>query len=287
MTASNDAVSRIRTARSTLFVPATRPDRIAKALTSEADLVIVDLEDAVAPEDKAAAREALEQCLDEMPQASLCVRINAPGSEHFDADLDLCARLAGVTALMVSKAEFATPLKQAAALGRPLWPLIESAAGLDWINELAAVEGVERLSFGALDLALDLALESGTPGAEAILDQARYQLVLHSRLAGLAPPMAGVSPVLDDDALLHDMALRARQMGFGGMLCIHPCQLGPVHRVFTPDAEQLAWAQKIVTAAQTQGGAFRVDGEMVDAPVIERARRLLARADRPSRGTGA
>ena len=285
MTVSNEAASLMRQARSALFVPATRPDRIKKALDGEADLVIIDLEDAVALEDKSSAREMLEQSLEEAPRVSLCVRINAPGSEHFDADLDLCARLSGVSMIMVPKAESAMALQQAAALGRPLWSLIESAAGLDWIAEIAAVEGVERLSFGALDLALDLGLESDTPSAEAILDQARYQLVLHSRLAGLAPPMAGVSPVLDDDEALHGMALRARQMGFGGMLCIHPRQLESVHRAFTPDAEQIAWAQKIVTAARTQGGAFRVDGQMVDAPVIERARRLLARVDPSSTGT--
>lgn len=278
MTAFNEAVSLMRQARSALFVPATRPDRIAKARDSEADLVIVDLEDAVALEDKALARDALEQTLEEVPQARLCVRINAPGSEHFDADLDLCARLTGVSMIMVSKAESAMALRQVAALDRPLWPLIESASGLDWIAELAAVEGVERLSFGALDLALDLDLESDTPGAEAILDQARYQLVLQSRLAGLAPPMAGVSPVLDDDEALHDTARYARQMGFGGMLCIHPRQLAPVHRAFTPGPEQLEWAQKVLAGAQTHGGAFRVEGQMVDAPVIERARRLLTRA---------
>ncbi|WP_299260128.1 CoA ester lyase [uncultured Kushneria sp.] len=278
MTVSIEMASRMRQARSALFVPATRPDRITKACDSEADLVIVDFEDAVALEDKALARELLEQYLEETPEVTLCVRINAPGSEYFDADLDLCARLPAVSGIMVPKAEATTPLEQAAALGRPLWPLIESAAGLDWIAELAAVEGVERLSFGALDLALDLDLESDTPGAEAVLDQARYQLVLHSRLAGLAPPMAGVSPELDDDEALHATALRARQMGFGGMLCIHPRQLAPVHRAFTPGIEQLEWAQRVLTGAQTQGGAFRVDGQMVDAPVIERARRLLARS---------
>ncbi|WP_438764748.1 HpcH/HpaI aldolase/citrate lyase family protein [Kushneria sp. TE3] len=276
-TTSIDAAECIRTARMALFVPATRFDRIGKALASEADLVIVDLEDAVAPEDKVLAREYLEQFVEESPDVALCVRINAPDSEHFDTDLDLCARLPGVAAIMVPKAEAATRLKQAAALDRPLWPLIESAAGLEWIDEIAAVDGVERLSFGALDLALDLDLESDTPGAEAILDQARYQLVLHSRLAGLAPPMAGVSPVLDDDDALYTTAQRARQMGFGGMLCIHPCQLAPVLQAFMPDAEQLEWARRVLEGAQTQGGAFRVDGQMVDAPVIERARRLLAR----------
>ncbi len=278
MATSIEAASRMRAARSALFVPATRPARIAKALASEADLVIVDFEDAVAADEKVLAREALEQLLEETPDARLCVRINAPGSEHFDADLDLCARLPAITEIMVPKAEDATLLKQAAALGRPLWPLIESAEGLEWMADLAAIEGVERLSFGALDLALDLNLESGTPGAEAVLDQARYQLVLHSRLAGLAPPMAGVSPVIDDEDAIQASALRARQMGFGGMLCIHPRQLAAVHEAFTPEAAQLEWAQRVITAAEVHGGAFRVDGQMVDAPVIERARRLLARA---------
>ncbi|WP_106476303.1 HpcH/HpaI aldolase/citrate lyase family protein [Phytohalomonas tamaricis] len=268
-----------RPVRSALFVPATRPERIPKALASGADAVIVDLEDAVAADAKQQARDALEAFLTHHPEARLFVRVNSPDSVEYEADLALCARHEAVAGLVVAKAERADALQCALSCcpRRPLCPLIESARGLANVAEIAAVDGVERLSFGAFDLALDLDLLDGHEGAEAILDQARYALIIQSKVAGLAAPLAGVEAEISDTDSIARAARRARAMGFGGMLCIHPAQLEPVHRAFSATPEELSWAHRVIAADNGAQGAFSVDGQMVDAPIIARARRILAR----------
>ncbi|MCI0592985.1 citrate lyase subunit beta/citryl-CoA lyase/(S)-citramalyl-CoA lyase [Chromohalobacter marismortui] len=265
--------------RSILFVPATRPERIAKALASEADAVIVDLEDAVAESDKESAREALDAFLMHHPQTRLMVRINAPGTLYYEADLALGARQAAITHLVIPKAESCQALEKAAASGKPIWPLIETARGLLALSSLVHVAGVERLNFGALDMSTELGLIPDTPGARQILDQARYQLVIHSYAAGLAPPIESPHQAIDDTDAVAQAATRAREMGFAGMLCIHPSQLPTVNQTFLPNEAEVAWAKEIVKSANLQGGAFSVNGQMVDAPVVARAQRILAKHD--------
>lgn len=264
--------------RSALFVPATRPERIAKALASGADAVIVDLEDAVPESLKVEARANLETFLADNPAARLLVRINAPGHAGQAADIELCRRHAGVVGVLLPKVESATQVALAAASGKPVWPIIESAQGLLQLPAIARAEGVERLSFGGLDLGLDLGLASGTEAAERILDQARYSILLHSRAADLAPPLDSVFPAIQDQLGLKRATQDARDMGFGGLLCIHPSQLAVVHQALMPGAEELAWAQRVMAAGACGEGVFVVDGQMVDAPVLGRARRLLERA---------
>ncbi|SDL05054.1 citrate lyase subunit beta / citryl-CoA lyase [Modicisalibacter muralis] len=262
--------------RSALFVPATRAERIPKALASGADAVIVDLEDAVGEADKRSARQALEVFLKDTPDATFHVRINASTSRHFEDDLALCRRHDGIRGIVVPKAESVATLERVATCNKPLWPLIETARGLLALASLVDVAGVERLSFGALDLGLELGLTPGSEGAERLLDQARYQLRVHSTAAGLAAPLESVHPSIDDSQSIRLAAIRARDMGFAGMLCIHPRQLEPIHRAFSPSLTELAWAQRVLEAAERSHGAFSVDGQMVDAPVIERARRIMA-----------
>lgn len=264
--------------RTALFVPATRPDRIPKALASGADAVIVDLEDAVAENLKAAARNHLDAFLAADPSARVLVRINAAGHAQQGEDLKVCAAHSGVTGVLLPKVESAAQVADAAACGKPVWPIIESARGLAVLAEIAAAAGVERLSFGSLDLGLDLGLASGTPGAERILDQARYALLLQSRLAQLAPPLDSVFPDIKNLHGLAQFVTDARDMGFGGMLCIHPSQVAVVHETLMPSADELAWAQRVLAAGASGDGVFVVDGQMVDAPVLGRARRLLQRA---------
>ncbi|WP_110648947.1 HpcH/HpaI aldolase/citrate lyase family protein [Salinicola peritrichatus] len=264
--------------RSALFVPANRPERIPKALAAGADIVIVDLEDAVAPEAKADARQALGDYLQANADAGLWIRINAAESTEFDADLAFCHGRPGIAGLVVPKAETAESLARVAELGYPLIALIESAAGLQALSALSQVEGVERLSFGALDLSVDLGIEPGSEGGDWILDQARYQIVLHSRLAGLAPPIETVHPEFRNPEVAENAARRAAEMGFGGMLCIHPQQVEAVHRGLAPSAEKLDWARRVIAAADNDAGAVQVDGQMIDAPVVMRARRLIQRA---------
>ncbi|EME02245.1 CoA ester lyase [Pseudomonas stutzeri] len=264
--------------RSALFVPATRPERIPKALASGADAVIVDLEDAVAENLKAEARGNLDAFLAANSDARVLVRINAPTHAEQAADLALCARHAGVAGVLLPKVESAVQVALAASCGKPVWPIVESARGLANLAEIAHAQGVERLSFGALDLGLDLGLANGTAGAERMLDQARYALLLQSRLVGLAAPLDSVFPDIKNLEGLARAAADARDMGFGGLLCIHPSQVAVVHETLMPSAAELDWAQRILAAGASGDGVFVVDGQMVDAPVIGRARRLLQRA---------
>lgn len=264
--------------RSALFVPATRPERIPKALASGADAVIVDLEDAVAESLKAEARDNLENFLAATPDARVLVRINAPTHPEQAADLALCARHPGVVGVLLPKVESAVQVALAAGCGKSVWPIIESARGLAHLAEIAQAQGVERLSFGSLDLGLDLGLASGSAAAERILDQARYALLLQSRLAGLAAPLDSVFPDIKNLLGLAQAVADARDMGFGGLLCIHPGQVAVVHETLMPSAAELDWAHRILAAGASGDGVFVVDGQMVDAPVIGRARRLLQRA---------
>lgn len=263
--------------RSYLFVPADRPERIAKALASGADAVIVDLEDAVAPQAKADARAALAQWLESAnlaPAVPLLVRINAPGTAWFDADLALCGRSATIGGVMCPKAERVTDLDtvRRAAPGRALIPLIETAEGFDNLRALAGAAGVQRLAFGSIDFQLDLGI--GGDGAELLFF--RSQLVLASRLASRAAPIDGVTTALDDDAPVARDAQAARRLGFGAKLCIHPRQVAAVHAGFTPRDEEVEWARRVLAAVERSGGAaVAVDGKMVDRPVLLRARAVL------------
>lgn len=260
--------------RTALFVPADRPDRFAKALASGADAVIVDFEDAVVDAHKGRARALLREFLDATPGAGVWVRINMAGHSEHASDLELCGH-PGVIGVVVPKAQDVKQLAQVAALGKPVWPIIESAQGLAALDALARVPGVERLTFGGLDLSLDLGMTPGTGGAERMLDQARYALLVQSRLAGLQAPLDTVFPDLANEQGLQEFARNAGHMGFAGMLCIHPRQVSSVHAALAPSTADLNWARRVVAGAANDG-AFTVDGQMVDAPVIERARRLLA-----------
>lgn len=273
-----------------LFVPATRPERIAKALASGAGAVVVDLEDAVAPGEKAAARTALlaaVKALEPAQRARLLVRTNAAGTPwHSDDVAAVAACVAqGLAGAMLAKAESAAVLAAVArALGPQglLVPLVESNAGLDALDALAQAPQVVRLAFGHLDFQVDLGLECAADEAELL--PVRLALVRASRRAGLAAPVDGVTTATDGLARLAEDTARSRRMGFGGKLCIHPAQVAPVQAAFAPDPAALAWARRVLDEAPAHGGAvFRLDGRMVDAPVLALAARLLARAgDQPT-----
>lgn len=267
-----------RNLKTMLFVPATRPERIAKALASGAGAVIVDLEDAVPPDLKESARQSLEDFLRNHNGPGIYVRINARGTDGFGGDVALCARHEKVTGIMLPKAESPEDIMALSHAGKPVIPLIESARGLSALSAIAATPAVERLSYGGLDLSDDLGIEGNTEGAERILDQCRYQILVSSRAAGLLPPFDTVFPVFEDEQAVTARARRARNMGFAGMLCIHPRQIAAVQAGFAPDADQVEWANKVMEAAQSGSGAFKVDGQMVDAPVIAMAKTILDRA---------
>lgn len=264
--------------RTALFVPGSRPERFVKALASGADAVIVDFEDAVEASLKAQARDNLEAFLGANPEARVRVRVNAAGDPEQAADLELCRRLPGVIGILLPKAERAMQVRIAASCGKPVWPLIESARGLLALGEIAACEGVERLTFGGLDLALDIGMSSGTQAAAMVYDQVRLSLLLHSRVNDLQPPLDTVFPAFDDAEGFAATIRHGRDLGLLGALCIHPKQVDVAHAALAPSADELDWAQRVVAAAQSGAAAFQVDGQMVDAPVLGRARRLLASA---------
>lgn len=261
-------------ARSWLFVPGDCPDRFAKAAASGADLVVCDLEDAVAAEVKASARAAVAQWL--ARDGLACVRVNATGTAFHDGDVAALSGLPGLRAVMVPKAEDPRRLAElSAALGpkTALVALIETALGVHRAYDLAAAPGVARLAFGSIDFALDVAAED----AQTPMLFARSTLVLASRVAKIAPPVDGVTTALDDLSLAEADANAALSLGFGGKLCIHPRQVHAVNAAFTPTAEDVRAARRIVDSL-TDRGADRLDGQMVDAPVVERARRTLRSA---------
>lgn len=258
-----------------LFVPGNRPERFGKALASGADQVIIDLEDAVAPADKSAARDAIRTSLD--PDFPAAVRINSADSEWFEHDLSLCS-LPGVAAVVLPKAASVADVARVRAAGAPMvLALIESAEGLANARALAAADGVSRLMFGSIDFSVDLGIE----GDERELDAFRSELVLASRLAGIAPPVDGVTTAIDDTEVLRRDTLRGKRFGFSGKLCIHPRQLAIVHAAFLPSNDEVHWAMSVLDAArQAGGGAVAVDGKMVDKPVMMRAERILQAASR-------
>ena len=269
-------------ARSFLFVPANRPERYAKALASGAGAVIIDLEDAIAPDDKPTARAQLEAGFTGIPMADrarVLVRINASGTAWHSTDLALVDKLAhlGLAGVVLPKAESPDQLAHvAASVGQAcaLLPMIESAAGLEAINQIARSPQVARLLFGNLDFQADLGMACGPDEAE--LQPVRMALVLASRSAGLAPPVDGVTAATGDLEQVQKDAERSRRSGFGARLCIHPAQVAVVNAALAPTAAELDWAQRVLQASSdTQSGVFTLDGRMVDAPVLLLARRML------------
>ena len=268
------------TARTYLFVPGNRPERFAKALASGADAVVLDLEDAVAADAKAAARSAIAAwaaTADDVERQRTVLRINDAESPLFGDDLRLLVST-GLRQVMLPKADSAAAVAAlcAALPGASVLALIETARGVQQVDAVAASPGVTRLVFGTLDLALDLDLDIAEHADG--LAHAASRLVLASRLAGLAAPVAGVTPQIDDEArLLADLAW-SRRFGFGAKLCIHPKQVAPIHAALAPSAQALDWARRVLDADAAQPGAAKLDGRMVDRPVVLQALRMLQRA---------
>jgi citrate lyase subunit beta/citryl-CoA lyase len=257
-----------------LFVPGDRPERFAKAVNAGAQCIILDLEDAVAAEDKARARDCVAQ--HGIEAAPVLVRINGAGTPWFDADLSMLreARIAGV---MIPKAASPSVVDAVvtAAGTTAIVPLVESAAGLGNLGALLSARHVVAAAFGSIDLAADLGCEDDW---EPLL-AARSALVLQSRLAGIAPPVDGVTVATDDAPLVGQAAKRAQALGFRGKLAIHPKQLAPIRAAFRATGAERDWASRVLAAVERDPrGALTVDGCLVDLPVIERARRIAAEA---------
>lgn len=262
--------------RSYLFVPGDRPERFDKALASGAHAVILDLEDAVQPERKPQAREAVRQWLAQAQQP-VWVRINPSDTSWYEEDCSLLA-LPAVRGVMLPKAQAVPSLQRLTAQlreGQHVIPLVESVAGWFEALALARVPGVLRLAFGSVDFMSD----SGIQGEGDEMNSVRTQLVLVSKLAGIQAPIDGVSVAIDDAVQLDADVRRSRRFGFGAKLCIHPKQVAGVHTGFAPTAAEVAWARRVVEAlAAGPLGAITVDGKMVDKPIALLAQAILAEA---------
>jgi citrate lyase subunit beta/citryl-CoA lyase len=269
-------LTRAAAARSLLFVPGDRPDRFAKATSSGADLVLLDLEDAVAAERKDVAREHVVEAL--ATGHPYAVRINALDTPFVRDDVEALSDERCV--VMVPKAESAERMRDLAAQLRPgsaLLALVETARGVLSAASLAAAPNVLRLALGTFDLATELFIASDDRDA---LASARGHLVLASASAGLAGPIDGVTGNIRDETTLRDDLQFARRLGFTGKLCVHPSQVAVVNDLLQPAAAQVAWAQRVLQAdadARAAGSAVATaDGQLVDKPVVDLARRIQA-----------
>jgi citrate lyase subunit beta/citryl-CoA lyase len=264
-------------ARSWLFVPATRPDRFAKAAASGADRIIIDLEDAVGVETKDAARDALPEA--SIPQSvPVYVRVNAASTAWFQRDLAVVAslRITGILLPKVdSQADVARAVNRLPSEFRVV-PIIETASGAWNVLAVAQSPNVERLVFGALDFQLDTGMydEGGT------FDFIRSRVTVASRVAKIAAPVDSVCLSINDDALIAADAARGRRFGCCGKLCIHPNQVRVSNATFRPTDDEIEWAKSVLAerASRPADAVFSHRGALVDRPVIERANQIVTLA---------
>ena len=280
------------TPRSYLFVPATSGRKIEKAYGSAADAIIIDLEDAVAVSEKPAARAALATLVPTVPARPTWIRVNAVETDFCFADLQACCR-GGITGVLLPKLESAEQVRMVdwvlgnleKAQGLPvrgieLAGIVETAVGLQQVGDIAAASPrLRRLMFGAVDLAADLGIDtSDDVGATG---HARFAIACASRAAGLEPPVDTAYIDIPNLEGLRATTMRARALGYTGKACIHPAQIPVVNEVFTPSDTEVEWARQVVGAFETAErnglAAIKLDGQMIDYPVVEKARLLLAR----------
>jgi citrate lyase subunit beta/citryl-CoA lyase len=284
--------------RSFLFTPANVARRVEKALTLTADAVILDLEDSVAPSDKAASRKRIVEALERPRRCLLYVRVNAPSTPYCYGDLVETVRK-GIDGVVIPKIESAADLHAIDWLlanlerehGMPeasldLMPQIETATGVQRVDRIVQARSlrpyrapwrVKRLAFGAADYAHDLGL-SPTLQEDELAD-ARARIVLSSRAAGIENPIDSPWFHFKEPVAFAAALERSRRGGFQGRCCVHPDQIELVNAAYTPAAEEVAAAERIVAAfreAESRGaGAIQVDGQMVDYPILYRAQALL------------
>jgi citrate lyase subunit beta / citryl-CoA lyase len=277
-------------ATSYLFVPGNRPERFDKALSCGADVVIIDLEDAVPEQDKPYARDETRHWLDWhraqrtgiLESGRIVVRVNAATSPSIGDDLEML-RLAPTVGVMLAKTESAMQIAQVVTgvdsneKSLPfIIPLVETALAILNIREIAAAPRVQRLAFGTHDYIAELGLSGDKRG----LMMPASQIAVASKAAGIVAPIGGVTTDISSAERFGEDLDFDRACGFGAKLCIHPVQVGMLHAAMAPSEQDLQWAQRVIAASSVAGGAMRVDGAMVDRPVILKAQAILARAEK-------
>lgn len=257
-----------------LFTPGNRPERFEKGWAASGGRLILDLEDAVASELKAVARESVCHWLHNTGNQPL-VRVNAIDSPQQADDLAVLGglRVAGVIVPKVNGPRDLDNVR-AAWPSAALFPLIETAQGLEAATLIARAPGVCQLLLGALDLHAECDIEFPHT---ALLEHARLRLMLASRAAKLASPIDSPHPAVRELGEVARDAQAAARLGFAGKLCIHPAQIACVRDAFRPSEAQLEWARAVIAAGSTHAGAVQVRGQMVDAPVVVWAKAVLSR----------
>ncbi|MCX4701569.1 CoA ester lyase [Streptomyces sp. NBC_01373] len=267
-----------------LYVPGDRPHLVTKALTAGADVVVVDLEDAVAPDRKEYARQATAERLSERQPVPVHVRVNALDGPLAAADLTAVAALPGVCGLRLPKVtspEQIVRVAEATAPGDggapPLHALLETALGIERAHAIASAHPALRgIALGETDLRADLGVRE-----DAGLDWSRSRVVVAARAAGLAPPPQSVHPDIRDLDTLAASCAHGRTLGFLGRGALHPRQLPVIERAYLPTAREIEEAETIVKAAVTDQGAQALpDGTFIDAAVVAAAQRTLSLARR-------
>jgi citrate lyase subunit beta / citryl-CoA lyase len=284
-------MSSVRDARSLLFVPGTRPDRFDRAVASGADAVILDLEDSIAPAEKEFARGAVQRWLE--TGQSAVIRINAYGTPWHDDDLCVAARAQCPVLLpKADRIDTLTAVRSRLPQDSLLLTLAETARGIGDIAALCDSGLIDRVAFGSVDLAVELGLDP--TAASATMDHARSAVILACAAAGMPAPWDGVTTAVDNSERLRADIEHALSLGFGGKLAIHPRQISAINQAWTPAPALIDWAERIIAAVSADGrsepraqpdghttstlGVTSVDGQMVDLPLITRARQILARA---------
>jgi citrate lyase subunit beta/citryl-CoA lyase len=281
--ADRDSMAR----RSLLFSPGDRPEMMRKGPGSGADVVIFDLEDAVAPDRKSEAREAVADVLSDPafdPDCEVCVRVNADPTVA-DEDAKVALSDNPVDSVMLPKAESAEDAETLAGIlaergvDAPLIAICESATGVLRAEAVAAADPVDALAFGAEDFAADVGATRTSDGTEVLY--AREHVVVAAAAAGV-DAIDTLHTDIEDEAGLAEETAFALELGFDGKICIHPSQVPVVNDAFTPPADRIEWARRVLDAAEAADregrGVFRVDGQMVDAPLIGQAERVRERA---------
>ncbi len=268
----------LQTARSFLFAPGTEERKLGRALAAGADAVVADLEDAVTPAEKRTARALVLELLGSCESASVrLVRVNGIGTEWHADDVAAVSEVP-VDGIVLPKASAAAVASVAGATAHPLVAIVETPIGLREAFAIASHDRVAAVLLGAVDLALALGQEARDDGLELL--HARSSLVVDCAAAGLRAPIDRVwLDVRDLEGLARDCAF-ARSLGFRGKALIHPDQVAVAHDAFAPSRAELERAREIVAAfelAEQEGrGVLELDGEMIDLPVVERARQLLS-----------
>ena len=280
--------------RTYLFAPGNHPRKVEKVFDTGTDVVILDLEDAVAISEKAATRKVVGESLQRPRKCRGYVRINALDTEFTFGDVEAVVAK-GVDGIVLPKVErpadlqmvdwMMTSLERQRGLpegGIDLMPIIETGKGVAHVREICGAVGrLKRVAFGAGDYTRDMAIEWTMHEGE--LAHARAEIVLASRINDLQPPIDTVFIHINEHEHFKNSAILARQFGYQGKMCIHPNQIAATNDAFTPTAEEVAWSRKVITAfqeAEAAGSAsIQVEGYFVDYPIVVKAERVVALAE--------